>query len=229
MGSINRFNLNKIIKEFNASYFFETGTGLGEGVAHAVKSPFKKIISTEIVPQLAKKASKKFISFENVNILESNSIKALTEELPKLDHNCVFWLDAHFPGADAGLTEYDATGDESIRLPLEREINLIKKIRIGFDDVFIIDDLRIYENGLYQHGNAPADTRPRYNRNIDFIYQQFSQSHLITKLYLDEGYLLLFPRTIYKKNKKMGVGVNFKRKPSVANHYIVKTERNNIY
>lgn len=222
MGSINRFNLNKIIKDYNTIYFFETGTGQGTSIEYAVKSPFKKIISTEIIPQLAEKASKKFTSFENVSILESDSIKALEEELPKLDKNCIFWLDAHFPGADAGLKEYDATSDESIRLPLEKEINLIKKMRIGFDDVFIIDDLRIYENGLYQHGNAPADTRPRYHRNIDFIYQQFSQSHLITKLYLDEGYLLLFPRAVYKKNKRVGARFNFKRKPSVANHYVFK-------
>lgn len=220
MGSINRFNLNKIIKEYNAVYFFETGTGQGTGIEHAVKSPFKKIISTEIIPQLAKKASNKFIALENVTILEGDSIKALTAELPKLDGNCIFWLDAHFPGADAGLEEYDATNDESIRLPLEREINLIKLIRVDYNDVFIVDDLRIYENGLYQHGNAPSDTRPRYARNIDFIRQQFSQSHLISKLYLDEGYLLLLPRGVYKKNKRMGVTSGFRKKPSAANHYL---------
>jgi hypothetical protein len=220
MGSINRFNLNKIIKEYNAVYFFETGTGDGTGIEYAVKSPFQKIISTEIIPQLAKKASKKFRAFGNVSILEGDSIKALAEELPKLDSNCVFWLDAHFPGADAGLKEYDATNDEGIRLPLEREVKLIKQIRVAYNDVFIIDDLRIYENGLYQHGNAPADTRPRFARNIDFIRQQFSQSHLINKLYLDEGYLLLLPRGVYKKNKRMGAASSFRRKTSAANHYL---------
>jgi hypothetical protein len=220
MGSISRFNLNRIIKEYNAIYFFETGTGQGDGIEHALKSPFKKIFSTEIMPQLAKKASSRFTSFEHVSVIESDSIKALAEELPNLTSNCIFWLDAHFPGADSGIKKYDATDDESIRLPLEREINLIKKIRVGFNDVFIIDDLRIYENGLYQHGNAPLDTRPRHSRNIDFIRQQYSQSHLIAKLYLDEGYLLLLPRSIYKKNKRIEAGVSFRKKLSVANHYL---------
>ncbi len=221
MGSISRFNLNKIIKEYNTIYFFETGTGQGYGIEHAVKSPFKKILSTEIVPQLAKKASKKFTLFAQVSILESDSIKALTNELPNLNNNCIFWLDAHFPGADAGMKKYDAMDDESIRLPLENEINLIKKIRRGFNDVFIIDDLRIYENGLYQHGNAPLDTRPRDSRNIDFIRQQFSRSHLIAKLYLDEGYLLLLPRAIYKRNKIRRNHSIVNKKSSVANQYLI--------
>jgi hypothetical protein len=224
MGSISRFNLNKIIREYNTIYFFETGTGQGDGIEHALKSPFKKIFSTEIIPQLAKKASKKFTSFAQVSILESDSIKALTDELPNLNSNCIFWLDAHFPGADAGMKKYDATVDESIRLPLEREVNLIKKIRVGFNDVFIIDDLRIYENGLYQHGNAPSDTRPRYTRNIDFIRRQFSRSHLIAKLYLDEGYLLLLPRAIYKKNIITKSHSIVSKKPSVANQYLIVNE-----
>jgi hypothetical protein len=221
MGSISRFDLNKIIKEYNTFYFFETGTGQGDGIEYALKSPFRKILSTEIMPQLAKKASKKFTSFAQVSILESDSVKALADELPDLKSNCIFWLDAHFPGADAGMKKYDAMDDESIRLPLEREMNLIKKIRQGFDDVFIIDDLRIYQNGLYQHGNAPSDTRPRDRRNIDFIRQQFSHSHLIAKLYLDEGYLLLLPRAIYKRNKVRRNHSIVNKKSSVANQYLI--------
>lgn len=202
MGLINRFDLTRIIREYHTPYFFETGTWKGDAVAYALKSPFAKIISTEIIPQIALKAGKRFLSTDKVKIIEGNSVDVMAEELPKLNGNCVFWLDAHFPGADAGITDYDAIEDEETRLPLAKEVAVIKTTRTHFNDVLIIDDLRIYEDGPFEKGNSPTDSLPRKNRNIHFIYEYFSASHVILKSYLDEGYVLLFPKSVYQLQQK---------------------------
>lgn len=194
MGLITRFNLDRIIKDFKTPNFFETGTFWGDGVAYATQSPFQSILSVEIVPEIAKKAAARFTQLPHVKIITDESAAAMEKELGSLAGNCVFWLDAHFPGADAGMTEYDADLDEEVRLPLTKEAEIISRLRKGKRDVIIMDDLRIYEDGPYENGNVPPDALPKMNRNIDFIYEYFSETHDIHKLYQEEGYIFLLPR-----------------------------------
>ena len=194
MGVINQFNLSRIIRDYNIKYFFETGTWKGNAVAFALQFPFKKIISTEIIPAIANEAKFRFQHERRVTIIDSCSTDALSAELPFLDGNCLFWLDAHFPGAYAGLERYDAIKDEDIRLPLEKELTIIHDLRKSYQDLLIIDDLRVYEDGTYENGSSPADTLPRKNRDIDFINRLFGKSHIPMRTYRNEGYVLLFPK-----------------------------------
>ncbi|MEO5997129.1 MAG: hypothetical protein ABIN89_10325 [Chitinophagaceae bacterium] len=198
MGSIWTFDLSRIIQEYKTPHFFETGTFMGDGVEYALLSPFKKITSVEIIHEIADEAKRKFISYSKVEIIEDDSVSALTNNLPHLDGNCIFWLDAHFPGADAGMTDYDAGGNETLRLPLINEIELIHQRIRKFKDVLVIDDLRIYEEGPFANGNVPVDALPVADRNINFIYECYGRSHVILKSYLDEGYVLVFPKRKYK-------------------------------
>ena len=193
MGSISRFALNKISKDYNAIYFVETGTWKGDGVAVALQNPFQKIISIEIIPQIAALAKKRFQLSENVKIIAGASTPVLLRELPTLKGNCIFWLDAHFPGAEEGIMEYNAEKDESLRLPLENEIEVISMARTCYKDVLIIDDFRIYEDGPFENGNAPEDVLPKGNRGIGFIYDHFGSTHKILKSYREEGYLFMRP------------------------------------
>jgi hypothetical protein len=201
MGVIRQFNLSRIIREYNISYFFETGTWKGDAVAFALQYPFKKIISAEIIPVIASKAKFRFQREIRVKIIEASSIEALSAELPSLYGNCIFWLDAHFPGADAGLERYDAIEDEDIRLPLEKELTIIHKLRKDYQDVLIIDDLRVYEDGPYENGSSPVDTLPRKNRDIDFVNRLYGNSHIPMRTYRNEGYVLLFPRETNRLTK----------------------------
>lgn len=200
MGTIRRFDLGRIIKEYHTPDFFETGTFRGDGVDYALKFPFRQVNSVEIVPEIAGEAKQRFATNGNVKIMNADSVSALRDTLPGIKTNCVFWLDAHFPGADAGITAYDSENDEEVRLPLVRELELISASRRQFRDVLIVDDLRIYEDGPYKNGNVPKDALPKINRNIDFVYDYFQRTHLILKCYLDEGYVLLFPKKAYKKH-----------------------------
>ncbi len=220
MGSLTRFNLNRIIREYNSKYLFETGTLWGDGVAYGLRSPFKKIISVEIIPEIAAKARQRFEGEEKVEILEGDSLAVLQTQLPAINENIIFWLDAHFPGADAGLNNYDHDHAEHHRLPLVRELEIIKNMRKDFEDVLILDDMRIYEEGPYQNGNAPADVLPKGKRNLDFVHEYFSNTHLFMKSYLDEGYILLFPKKRYKKNHSRLMDI-FK-KDRTEDHYLAE-------
>jgi hypothetical protein len=222
MGLLNRFDLCRIVKEYKIRYFFETGTFWGDGVAYALQAPFQKLISVEVIPEIADKAKHRFEEQSQVEIIEGESVTVLERELPKLNGNCIFWLDAHFPGADAGLTAYDDDdNNEATRLPLPKELEVISRLRSKFKDVLILDDLRIYEDGPYQNGNVPDDALPKMSRNIDFVYQYFGATHLILKSYLDEGYILLFPKKTYKW-KHFKLSDLFSKKPPEEDHYLVE-------
>ena len=98
MGTIRRFNLVRLIKEYKATNFFETGTFRGDGVDYALNFPFLQITSVEIIPEIANEAKERFSNNNNVKIITADSVSALKNELPAIKTNCVFWLDAHFPG-----------------------------------------------------------------------------------------------------------------------------------
>ncbi|HPG11214.1 MAG TPA: hypothetical protein PLU37_06770 [Chitinophagaceae bacterium] len=201
MGSINRFDLDGIKRRFNISNFIETGTWKGDAIAIALNTSFRNIISIEIVPDLAEKAKARFDQHKEVKIIAGDSETVLSKELPSVSGNCLFWLDAHFPGADEGIKGYDEEENDWLRLPLENELNAIRTCRTVNADVIIIDDLRIYEEGVYEKGNAPTDTLPKSIRNLDFLYLNFNETHHIIKSYKDEGYILVFPKLLISEEE----------------------------
>lgn len=200
MGSLSRFDLNRIIHEYTTPNLFETGTFWGDGVAYALKFPFDKIISVEIIPEIADKAKLRFIAEDRVEIIETDSISSLEKKLPLLEGNTVFWLDAHFPGADAKLADYESGNDTEFRLPLSREIELISMYRKHFQDVLTLDDLRIYEDGAFEKGSVPSNALPKGERSISFVYEFFDTTHYVFKSYLDEGYVVLFPKKSFNQH-----------------------------
>lgn len=139
-----------------------------------------------------------------IRLIEATSEAAFTEWLPRLpvETPVLFWLDAHFPGADFGYAGYDTEGDEALRLPLERELRLIRELRPGGRDVILIDDLRIYEDGPFASGPMPdfAQTLPPERRHIRFISELFGDTHHIHRLYQEEGYVMLLPRAAGRRS-----------------------------
>lgn len=196
MGNIRKFDLRAIIKGYKVKHFVETGTFRGDGVAFAVNFPFRTIWSVEIIPELAEECSKRFEENPRVTIVCGESVSALSAYLPTLRGPAIFWLDAHFPGADAGLSSYES-GNENLRLPLSLELQAIAKARNCANDVFIIDDLRIYEEGDFENGEVPRDAVPSGARSIAFVESLFEKTHKIIRSYRDEGYLIVLPRKRY--------------------------------
>ena len=197
MGEINIFDLNTFITKYDLSNFIETGTGKGDGLNHAIKYGFKKLYSIEIIKQLYDDVKSKIID-SRVNLINSDSITGLTKIISELDGNTLFWLDAHFPGADFHIENmsYHDDLEKDIKLPLEAELELIFKLRPDNKDVFIIDDLNLYEDGNYELGKIREDLkylRTKYNLNgLDFI-KRANCNHKITKHFRHQGFIILTP------------------------------------
>lgn len=187
------------MENFGCRYLFETGTGSGDGLKYASFFRFEKLFSVEIHPQLAAAARRQVSGDSRIRILNEPSTQALKRILPDLDRNkpVLFWLDAHFPGADFGLASYEAETDATLRLPLQQELELIGQLRKSCRDVILIDDLRIYEDGTYEDGPMPefAQTLPAALRNLAFLDRfLLSATHDLQKVYKDTGYLVLTPK-----------------------------------
>ena len=206
MGAISIFDLKEALQHNETPYFVETGTLYGEGVEYAIKQGFEEIHSIEIEPTLYNQAKEKFKSFPQVSIHQGNSHEVLKTLLPKLKGNITFWLDAHFPGADAHLVPYDQclNLEPSVNLPLEKEIELIGERTNLYKDFLIVDDLWIYEdikiNGIgfnehnANHGHNITREELVNGKNLDFLYNKFRDTHDFKKVYIHQGYVLVKPK-----------------------------------
>ena len=195
MGDLYIHNLQPYIDKFKLSIFIETGTGIGTGLEHAAKYSFDKLYSIEIMPELFNRCILKFNNDNRCVLFNLNSLEGLKATLAVTNSkdNILFWLDAHFPGADFQLGTYDDENIPEIKLPLEYEINLIRSKRDTSKDMFIIDDLNLYEDGKYELG--PNKLRAKLgNPSIQFIYDLFKKTHNIRKDYRHQGFLILEPK-----------------------------------
>ena len=197
MGELYIHDLEPYLNKYNPTVFVETGTGEGIGLHHAAKSNFKRLFSIEIIPELAQSCTEKFSEDKRVHIIENNSLEGLVEILQVVpaEEPVFFWLDAHFPGADFGFNSYDHLSENvNLHKPLKAELKTIVRCRPDISkDVFIIDDLRIYEKGDYQLGNW--DLYGKYGGGgIGFITDAFSETHDLKKDYRHQGFVILTPK-----------------------------------
>jgi hypothetical protein len=185
------------IKDFKSKYgltaFVETGTWRGAAVEYARVSGFEKIYSIELHQDFWDKACKKFSEYPHIKILKGASIDVLPVVLPDIaPDKTLWWLDAHLHetyGVDKNLAD---------SFPLEKELKNILATRDISGDVFIMDDLRIYEDGPFTSGFCPHQHQSPL-RGIEFIYDLMGQTHLIEKRYDHEGYVVAIPNLPYAK------------------------------
>ncbi len=200
MGTIARFDLISLSAAYGLLHFVETGTGRGDGLAYAAASEarFRSLRSGEIEPALADAARRRLGVDPRVRIETAASAAFLQEAcraIPR-DEPVLFWLDAHFPGADFGIRSAAETTDATMRLPLAEELGIIAAARPEGADVIVADDLRIYVDGPFAHGNLPANLRHLcpVRRDIGFVHALMGATHTVQELYEHEGYVLMLPK-----------------------------------
>tara|TARA_R110002072_G_scaffold273253_3_gene434052 strand:- start:12937 stop:13506 length:570 start_codon:yes stop_codon:yes gene_type:complete len=187
MGSNSSFNIDELISSNHLVNYVETGTGMGGCLAHALKFPFKRCVSVDVDEEFYNDAKLKYPSCE---LHLGESLGMLREVLPTLEGNTLFFLDAHFPGADFKGEEYGLCKDEDRRIPLQRELEIICKYRKGMADVLLIDDLRIYMDGPFQNGTW-AERPTAGSSKSGFIFDILTElGKSIYVDYRDEGYVL---------------------------------------
>lgn len=205
MGSLRAFDLSKYVSEYNINCIIETGTFLGDGVEYALEfAEIDRVFSFEINEILFEKSLSRFRKNDRVELIFGNS----AEELPKLLNrdslrNCngLFFLDAHFPGADARLSDYDTEKNEDINIPLRKELIALSK-RVCNNDVIIIDDLRLFEycdgvKDVDAHfidiGKSHITKRQLVHFDLMELIGEYLPNCRITRIYKDEGYMVLLP------------------------------------
>ena len=209
MGCLRRHNLNSYIDKYNLQYYFETGTGQAEALEHAIQYPFKKCYTVDIDEEMVEFSYNKLKNKSGCDIefLVGKSIDILEEYVPQIpkESPSLFFLDAHFPGADF----HKCTYEESIRehkedaFPLEEEVNVIIKNRDTSNDVFIIDDLVLYEkdakvdciNEGVVWGYDWLQDELNLQTSSKFLYKNFEKTHDFKKDFRDQGYLIITPKS----------------------------------
>ena len=196
MGHIDEaIQVKNVLDFYNIDNFVETGTGKAEVVQSISKIKSNLNIHTiEIMEEIYNENKISHSYLTNVNWHLGQSSEVMPEILPQLEGNTLFWLDAHFPGADFGLVSYGDEQDFDKRLPLRSELELIVKGRNVSDDIFVIDDLRIYEDGPFESGNW-ADRKLYGGNDITFIEDLFDDTHFVVRSYNKQGFVILLPIT----------------------------------
>lgn len=195
MGSLEKiFNADQI-REFKVNAVVETGTGYGHSASILGEhNPELNVYTIEAVKEVYDVAIQRLWQYKNIKCFFGQSVNILPSLMSYLkeEKRILFWLDAHFPGADFGLSSYGDIKDEKERIPLEYELNSIISNRDVSNDIILMDDLRIYEDGPFEDGNWGE--RYLYGGDgIDFIYRALGKTHYITKIYYDQGYILAAP------------------------------------
>lgn len=194
MGMIqNPTRLKEMCEKFKIKNYVETGVGPGRSMKYVLElGCIEKAFGIELDSRLYETYSDLF-SNQPVQIFHGYSHEQMPKLLKKLNKkSTLFWLDAHFPGADYFNEGYGNEPDIVKRLPMEEELRCITQNRDISNDIIFMDDLRIYVDRDFQQGNW-ADRKTIGADGYDFVEELIGNTHTINEHLGDEGYLLAFP------------------------------------
>lgn len=193
MGSLSDFNANckniqSLKDQYQSTVFVETGCFRGNSLSFVIDMGFDNLYSCDIDQEMINYCIDRFKK-PNLQIYHMDSIRFLNNLIYSLANiqSVIFYLDAHLPEHDK--TSGSVLSDNPLNFPLEEEISVINKHRSDKNDIIIIDDLRIYEDGPFTGGNWTE--RYRFNPSLSFLDQY---DYNIEKFYSQEGYLVLTNR-----------------------------------
>jgi len=197
MGQITHFDISVMKIMYGLSGFVETGTWMGDAVEAAFNAGYSPIFSIELNEEICEKAVDRFSGRDNITILQGSSEARLPEIISKLSSPTLWWLDAHLPDLryDNKVNEKGVLpSDQNHKFPLEIELKMISSLRDLSTDVIVIDDLRIYEKGPFEHGNAPWEHSYYERGGADFVEEILGKTHKCMKSYDNEGYIVCTPK-----------------------------------
>lgn len=180
MGNLSNFDLSS----YNCNVYVETGTGQC-GTLSTAFPHFETCYSVDIEKEFVTNAKGRYPTAVVDCGLSIEVLERWLRHSIKQSDRVLFFLDAHFPGADFKGARYSVDAPNAV--PLKEEIELIKKYRPNCKDVIICDDARIYMIGDFAGGNVEYLQVPG---GIDFIYDLYPKEK-VSILYFDEGYIVI--------------------------------------
>lgn len=192
MGRLERMPVSQLVGRYGMLQFVETGTWKGDGLLHALAhSELRRCFSVEANLALALEAERRVSSRYPANkfgpyrwsITVGDSSLVMGDIVAQLtDGPCLWWLDAHLP------ERYDGA---ATRLPLLQELRIITAARDVARDVFLVDDVRLYQRGRYGSGPSPVGQPGAGHWNE--VWDQLKATHQLQVDTRDEGYLVAVP------------------------------------
>ena len=90
------------IKDENVGDSLTGGTYQGDMVA-AMLPVFRRIVTIELDPELARAAVRRFHDRPEVEVVQGDAGRVLDDVLARIDERCAFWLDGHYSGPGTAL------------------------------------------------------------------------------------------------------------------------------
>lgn len=128
----------------DCSYFFETGTHLGDSVNDALNLNFDKIYSIEFDPNFYNHCIEKFkdVLNDKVFLYLGDSSILIKNILPTIDKKTMFWLDAHGNG---GGNPFSSELESIMNHHIKNHVIIVDDIgNYGCDESFIIKTISSY-------------------------------------------------------------------------------------
>ena len=136
---------------------------------------------------------------ELIHDYSTEGLKYVCSLLPK-DESVLFFLDAHFPGADFHKMTYEESMTEfkNQSFPLAEEIKSIKDNRDITNDYFIVDDWKLYDRTKnYEYPEweyEDVQKRLGLETNGSKIISEFGDTHTHEVSLRHQGFLFLNPK-----------------------------------
>ena len=202
MGDLSIFNLSDYVDKYGCKTYIETGTGQAVCLTYATNYGFNKFYSIDLDGDLIEEAKSKFISNKKVELIHDYStegLKYVCSLLPE-GESVLFFLDAHFPGADFHKMTYEESMTEfqNQSFPLAEEIKSIKDNRDITNDYFIVDDWKLYDRTKnYEYPEweyEDVQKRLGLETNGSKIISEFGDTHTHEVSLRHQGFLFLNPK-----------------------------------
>lgn len=196
MGDLTRFNLSLLRQQLGMTTLYETGTGHGRSLRWAHDSGMTDLMSIEQHVETLDQARARLKDLPHIRLLQGDCIELVRQIPPAADGPRLIFLDAHFvDGADfKDQKAYLESVDHPRSFPLLEELAVLAE-RFTAQDWIIIDDARLYVDGVFARGECPDWARQWAHRaRLDECLARFAATHDVHLLRQDHGYFILVPK-----------------------------------
>ncbi len=198
MGMLARFNLALLKQELGLNTLYETGTGHGNSLLWAHRSGIEHLTSIEQDPSTWETAKANLNEAPNAKLLQGDTIELINtiSAKSKAQEPRLIFLDAHFAGgADfKGIDAYLQSAKDPRSFPLPEELRALATKDLTHDWI-IMDDARLYVDGVFALGECPDWARQWEQRpQLDAALALFASTHDLHLLRQDQGYFILMPK-----------------------------------
>lgn len=190
MSNITDVDFKNIADRYGCRYFVETGGGDGAVVDQARGVGFTHLYSIERDHARAITTAFRHAANRGITIIHGRPERGLAEALGEIPAGQAVLFHLNAPPREDELRQAETLR----RLPLERQLRQIVEARDPASDVFVIDALRLYEDGGFEAGPCRAEDRPAAElRDLGFVERLLGSTHRLERLYLQAGALHAYP------------------------------------